>query len=319
MQQPAIFLHHYPMSPFAEKTRLILGFKGLAWHSVMQPNVMPKPDLVALTGGYRRIPVLQIGADVICDTALMAQVLEHLAPQRTLYPAGSSGVARVLAQWADSQLFTAAMGYNFQPAGAAHVFKDAPPEALKAFASDRAAMRGGAPRVAPGDATAAYKGYLRRVANMLQNQPFLLGDAPCIADFAVYHPLWFTQHIATPLATIFDATPEIAPWLARMAAFGHGQMHKSNAMESIASTSTSSSTTMLFGTKNGASEPFVNDHGIALGQRVSIKAESFGLESTEGELIASTKTRISIQRQMDNGNTVRVHFPKIGYQVSPVA
>ena len=41
----------------------MLGFKGLAWKSVEQPPILPKPDLTPLTGGYRRIPVLQEGAD----------------------------------------------------------------------------------------------------------------------------------------------------------------------------------------------------------------------------------------------------------------
>ena len=63
-----IILHHYTMSPFAEKARLMLGFKQLAWRSVHIPPVMPKPDVVALTGGYRKTPVLQIGADVYCDS-----------------------------------------------------------------------------------------------------------------------------------------------------------------------------------------------------------------------------------------------------------
>ncbi|HEX3451354.1 MAG TPA: glutathione S-transferase N-terminal domain-containing protein, partial [Isosphaeraceae bacterium] len=69
-----LILHHYPMSPFAEKIRLILGFKNLHWSSVLIPNIMPKPDLTALTGGYRKTPVLQIGADIYCDTALIAEV-----------------------------------------------------------------------------------------------------------------------------------------------------------------------------------------------------------------------------------------------------
>ncbi|HCE29343.1 MAG TPA: glutathione S-transferase, partial [Comamonadaceae bacterium] len=65
-----LILHHYPASPFAEKVRCVLGFKNLAWKSVIIPSVMPKPDVVALTGGYRRTPLLQIGADIYCDTAL---------------------------------------------------------------------------------------------------------------------------------------------------------------------------------------------------------------------------------------------------------
>jgi glutathione S-transferase len=113
-----LILHHYPQSPFAEKMRLILGYKKLSWQSVLAPMTMPKPNLIALTGGYRRIPVLQIGADVYCDTALICDVLEHIAPEPTLYPDAQKGLARTVAQWADTTLFQVAMAYNFQPAGA---------------------------------------------------------------------------------------------------------------------------------------------------------------------------------------------------------
>ena len=47
-----LILHHYDLSPYAEKIRLIMGYKGLAWKSVQIPMVMPKPDLTCLTGGY---------------------------------------------------------------------------------------------------------------------------------------------------------------------------------------------------------------------------------------------------------------------------
>ena len=93
-----LILHHYPASPFAHKARCVLGFKQLAWRSVTVPSVMPKPDVVALTGGYRRTPVLQIGADIYCDTALICDVLEHLRPEPTLYPPHLKGVSRVFAQ-----------------------------------------------------------------------------------------------------------------------------------------------------------------------------------------------------------------------------
>ena len=59
-----LVLHHYPFSPYAEKIRAMLGYKGIAWKSVQIPPVMPKPDVVALTGGYRKTPILQIGADI---------------------------------------------------------------------------------------------------------------------------------------------------------------------------------------------------------------------------------------------------------------
>ena len=48
-----IIFPHYWTSPFSEKVRLLFGLKGLSWRSVEQPSIMPKPDLVPLTGGYR--------------------------------------------------------------------------------------------------------------------------------------------------------------------------------------------------------------------------------------------------------------------------
>ena len=204
-----LILHHYPTSPFAEKVRLILGYKQLAWKSVFIPMIMPKPDLTALTGGYRKTPVLQIGADIYCDTALICDVLEHLAPAPTIYPDAVKGAARIVAQWADSALFTASMAYNFQPAGVAQVFAGAPAEGVQAFVADRTAMRGGAARMASADATGTYKSYLRRIASMLHGQDFLFGAQPCVADFAVYHPLWFTQDRTPALAGILDATSEV--------------------------------------------------------------------------------------------------------------
>mgnify|MGYP000076282818 CR=1 FL=1 len=143
-----LVLHHYPVSPFAEKIRLILGYKQLPWTSVIIPNIMPKPDVVALTGGHRRTPFLQIGSDIYCDTALVADVLEQLAPTPSLYPSAQKGVVRIVAQWADSQLFPVAMAYNFQPAGVAQVFAGAPAEGVQAFVADRTAMRSGAARMA---------------------------------------------------------------------------------------------------------------------------------------------------------------------------
>jgi glutathione S-transferase len=312
---PDIFLHHYPMSPFAEKVRLMLGYKGLPWKSVLVPSIMPKPDLAAITGGYRRVPVMQVGNQVVCDTALMAEVLEHLAPEKPLYPEHAKGLARVLAQWADAQLFTAAMGYNFSPAGAQHVFRGQAPEALAAFAEDRKAMRAGAPRMHPADAAGIYKSYLRRIASMLHEQPYVLGSAPCVADFAIYHSLWFTRTQATPLASILEATPDVLRWLDRMAAIGHGQMAKSIATESIAACAMNTPASSLFGTEN----TFQDEHGIPLGEQVSIAAESFGTEPTTGTLVAATRTRYTLHRIDARAGEVFVHFPRVGYQLRKAA
>lgn len=304
-------LHHYPSSPFAEKARLMLGFKGLAWQSVYIPMVMPKPDVVALTGGYRRTPLLQIGADVYCDTALIATVLEHLQPQPALFPEHLKGLARIVAQWADGELFWAAMGYSLSPKGAAAMFANQPPEAAQAFAADRGAMRAGMTSLRPGDATSAYRSHLRRLAHMLHEQPFLLGDAPCIADFAAYHPLWFTRTVVPSMAGILDATPGVLAWMDRMAAFGHGQPSKLTSTEAIAIAAAAEPAPL-------PQEAFQDDHGIALGSRVTVAAQSFGTETTEGTLVAATRTHVTLARNDERAGRLHVHFPRIGYVLKEV-
>ena len=311
-----LILHHYPTSPFSEKIRLVLGYKKLAWKSVIIPAISPKPDVLALTGGYRKTPFLQIGNDIYCDSALICDVLELVQPTPTLYPQISEGVARVLAQWADTTLFWAAMAYNLQPKGAAALFANAPPEAAKAFGADRAAMSAGMNRLRPADATAAYKSYVRRLAHMLEGNDFLLGSAPCVADFAAYHPLWFTVKCVPVLASILDATPAVQAWMGRMAALGHGQMEKFSATESIAVCAHSTGATALFG--HDVDAMFQDEHGIALGSQVAISAEVFGQELTTGELIAATRNHFTLKRVDERAGTVLVHFPRIGYVLKAV-
>ena len=305
---PELILHHYANSPFSEKVRLILGYKRLAWRGVTVPSIMPKPDVVALTGGYRRTPFMQVGADIYCDTALICEELELRAPQPSLYPAAVRGMARVLAQWADSTLFWSAMAYNLQPRGAAHLFADAPPEAARAFVADRTAMRQGMARQHPGDATAAYRSYLRRLSTMLESQPFLLGSTPTVADFAAYHPLWFTRTRVPVLADVFGSTPSVLAWMDRMAAIGHGTHSEMSSADAIA-VAAGSKPALLVDTT------FQDEHGIALGEPVIITAESFGLEPTAGTLVAATRTRYIISRTDARAGAVHVHFPRIGFSL----
>jgi glutathione S-transferase len=306
-----LILHHYPTSPFSEKVRLMLGHKGLAWKSVHIPRIMPKPDVQALTGGYRRTPFLQIGADIYCDSALIADVLEHVQPEPALFPTLVRGLSRTVAQWADGTLFWAAMAYNLSPKGAAALFAGQPPEAAQAFAADRGAMRTNMTQLRAGDATSAYRSYLRRIANMLDDQPYLLGQVPCVADFAAYHPLWFSRVVNPAMAGILDATPDVVEWMDRIAAIGHGKPVSLTSTEAIAVARAATPAAHT-------DDTFQDDHGIALGSRVTVAAESFGPEHTEGVLRAATRTRLTIERQDERAGTVHVHFPRIGFVLKEV-
>ena len=306
-----MILHHYPTSPFAEKIRLIFGFKNIAWQGVHIPMVMPKPDLMPLTGGYRKTPVLQIGADIYCDTALICDVLEHMAPAPSLYNAAPKGLVRSLAQWADTLLFPVAMAYNFQPKGAQHVMGTMPEDVVKVFAADRQAMRGGGARMPAADATAMYKSHLRRISSMLEDHAFLLGDTPCLADFSVYHSVWFTIAKVPVIDSILDATPLVRDWYKRMSAFGHGKEHALTAADAIQAAKNAQPVPLT-------DDVFQDEHGFPLGTQVTVAADSFGTEPTQGKLVAATRTRLTLERSDPLTGTVHVHFPRMGFIMKKV-
>src|SRR5580698_9094615 len=104
-----MILHHYTLSPYAEKVRLALGLKRIDWLGVKTPFMMPKPDLTPLTGGYRRAPVLQIGADVYCDTSLILRELERRKPLPTLWPRDTEGLAHAMSWWIEKATFMPAV------------------------------------------------------------------------------------------------------------------------------------------------------------------------------------------------------------------
>jgi glutathione S-transferase len=301
-----LILHHYPMSPFAEKIRLIMGFKGLNWSSVMIPNIMPKPDLTALTGGYRKTPVMQIGADIYCDTALIAEVIEAAAPQPALYPGAGAGASRILAQWADSTLFWTAIPFAMQPAGLAHMFAGVPPEAVKAFGDDRTVFRANLPRMRPADAAAGFGLYLDRLEETLGDQKFFFGSAPSIADFSIYHCLWFVER-GGPVAKIFESYPALQAWRSRLSAFGHGTYEK---LDSGAALSIAHGATPAAPLGENA-----DSHGISIGERVIVAATDTGTDPIEGALYGASPTRISIAREDPRAGNVVVHFPRLGFEL----
>ena len=301
-----LILHHYANSPFAEKARLMLGFKGLAWTSVQIPNVMPKPDLIALTGGYRRTPVLQIGADIYCDTSLIAELLEQLEPQPALFPKQVAAASRVLAQWADGTLFWTAIPYTLQPAGVAVMFKGATAEQMKAFAEDRNAFRNHAPRMRIPEARLSFEIYLERLASMLGKQAFFFGDEPSIADFSICHCLWFVTR-GGPVAEILATHPSLLRWFDRMRTFESAPAKQRSGSEAISVAA--------------ASEPLpstgleVDVHGFSLGEQVLVAATDYGTDVVAGTLYSATRDRLAIRREDQRSGVVVVHFPRLGFEV----
>jgi glutathione S-transferase len=304
-----VILHHYPASPYAEKIRLMLGFKGISWKSVTIPVVMPKPDVLALTGGYRRTPLLQIGADVYCDTARIAAELERRAPSPTLYPFGDTFAVQAMSI-AESALFNVAVPIAFQPENVKIFFPDAQPDFLPTFGADRVAMRkGGTVRRGPlGESKAVFAHLARRLENQFADgRVFLLGNAPCAADFCIYHTLWPIRRVPT-LAALLKPMPKLIAWVDRMKAIGHGKPSEISSAKALE---------IAKGAKPAPlkdAQAYETD-GAALGDTVEVMPVDYALDPVRGELLNASTEEIAVRRSDPRAGTVVVHFPRMGFQL----
>lgn len=302
-----IILHQYDSSPFSEKVRVCLGIKGLAWAAVDQPVIMPKPDLIPLTGGYRRIPVLQIGADIYCDSVLIVAELERRYPTPSLFPNGTGGLATALQYWADREFFQAAVAVIFGGLGdkvdPAFV-KDR--EALSGRPFDPAAMQAVVPFMA--DQLRSHAALL--AAQLADGRAFLEGDAPGLADAAAYYNLWFVSAHFPPATAAFADLPNLADWQARLAAIGHGTRSSMTPAEALAIAAAATPDSDALPASSGAAHPL-------LGQPAIISAVDYGRDPIPGTLVGAGPQQYSISRTVDGLGSVTVHTPRLGYAAVP--
>lgn len=303
-----IILHHYPASPFAEKIRLGLGIKGLAWKSVIIPMVMPKPDLLPLTGGYRKTPVMQIGADIYCDTQLILRELERRFPTPSFYPNNSAGVADAFAFWAEKFMFSPAVGVAFALGKQSDVFNDA-------FKADRAKFSGRDFDVAKMKAALPklldqLRAHLAHLDTMLADgRKFLFGDKPGLGDLGPYHCLWFIAQNAGAEAPPLKDLPRLRDWMQRVAAIGHGKPSELDPKAALEIARKAASEA------KPATDP-ADPEGRKPGNKVSVVPDDTGRDPVIGELVASSAQEVVIKRNDPLVGEVTLHFPRAGFIVS---
>jgi glutathione S-transferase len=296
-----IILHHYDRSPFSEKVRLVLGWKGAAWRSVQIPRWMPKPDLMPLTGGYRKTPVMQIGADIYCDTRVILPEIDRRLPEPALYRGGGG---ELLAGWAEGPFFVTAVGIVFG------TFADNFPPELK---EDRIKMTGGLFDAARMKAEQpAIRAQFRAALGTLERalgdgRAFLAGSAPDIGDFALYHTLWFIRgNVKEP--DLFAGCARSLAWLERMAAFGHGRPSPLDAKDAlaVAAAATPEQVTAASAADFSGAKP---------GDKVTVAANDYGRDPVAGALLAIDAQRIVIHRRDGAVGDLHLHFPRVGFDV----
>ncbi len=295
-----LLLHHYDNSPFSEKVRVCLGIKGLSWGAVDQPVIMPKPDLLPLTGGYRKIPVMQIGADIYCDSVLIVRELERRFPEPTLFPDGNRGLAAALALWTDRSMFQAAVAVIFGNLGehvAPEFIKDR--EALSGAPFDRAKMKRAIPHMT--DQLRAHGALIDE--QLADGRTFLTGEKPGLADANVWYNLWFIENAFPPAAPVLTNFPRIAAWSDRVRGIGHGT--RSEVTPAVALEQAKSATPAP-----GTVSP---EHADLAGKPVRVFADDYGRDPVSGTLWSSSAFHYGVARADPALGDIVVHVPRIGF------
>jgi glutathione S-transferase len=300
-----VILHHFPQSPFSEKIRLILALKNVAWTSVLISRIMPRPDLMPLTGGYRRTPVMQIGADIYCDTQCITRELERRYPQPTLFPSGYYGLASATAMWTDRPFFQNTVNLIF-----GSVADNVPQE----FIDDRERLRGAkfdvaAMREAIPQMRDQFRAHLQWIEAQLRNgHSWMCGDRASLCDVNAYMNVWYVRTNLPDLDKMLFEFPATRSWEARIRAIEHKpckEISPAAALE-IAANAVPRTTVLP--------DPY-DPNRRKPGDLVEVMPDDYGKIKVSGEIVSLSSQHIAIRRQDPRAGEVVVHFPRAGFLV----
>ena len=303
-----MFLHHYEISPFSEKIRLMFGYCNMSWRSVICPSIPPRPGLDPLTGGYRKIPVAQDGADIFCDTRIISSEIANLQNKPLLAKENCDREANDFIDRVDLELFLAAAACISPLQSLRTLLKTNSAIQTARFIQDRVTMMSGSPITAPTARRAKQylSGHYRELESRLSDSKFLFEEEPCVADFSAYHALWMMHAFGT--APYPKRCTAIDRWYGAMTAFGHGQSQKASSDAAFSAAKQATPRPL----------PATNVKDSNLGRDVAIQPADYGREQVVGTLLSSTKERWIVARQTHELGTLHVHFPKEGFAIKRI-
>ena len=303
-----LILHHYDSSPFAQKIRSIFGYCDLSWNSVLSPPMPPRPNLDPLTGGYRKIPVLQIGADLFCDTRIITAELAALTNSPTLDRAQCSADIQNFIDDVDLRVFFASAGSAPPLKALGALLKSFGPLQTLKFIKDRVNMvkTSKVPMPSGAKAQSILKPHYQKLDTMLADQPFLFGEEISIADFSAYHVTWLANLTgANPLS---DSSENTLNWYNRITDFGDGNKAGLDAQQAFT----------IARDNNPRALPRNSKKHESVGKQAQIAPSDYGRDPVMGTLVASTEQRWVIARETPEFGKLHVHFPKQGFELRPL-
>jgi glutathione S-transferase len=306
MSDAPIILHHFDASPFSEKIRLIFGIKKLAWTSVLITRIMPRPDLMPMTGGYRRTPVMQIGADIYCDTQCILRELERRFPEPTLFPGGYEGFGWGTSMWTDRPFFQSTVNLVFGTL-ADRVPADfiADREKLRGAKFDVAAMAAAIPQMR--DQFRAHVSWIE--TQLADGRNWMAGDSFSLCDVHAYMNIWYLRSSLPDAADgMLAEFPSTRAWEARVRAIGHGRRSEISTAAALEIATHAKPQTREMADPG-------DPNGRKPGDLVEVMPDDYGKIKVKGEIVALSPQHIAIRRHDPHAGEIVVHFPRVGFLV----
>lgn len=304
-----LILHHYWPSPFAHKIRLALAWAEISWSAVEIPRLLPKPLLMPLTAGYRRTPVLQVGADIYCDTQNIARYLGELKSAEKLFPKNSIDQALIFSSWIDQVVF---------PLCARTVITLSIDTAPSEFIKDRGGLYFGSnwtEETLKSDLSSVILQLISQfqvIDCALKETGGLLGSSFSYADIAIASLAWFLRNRWEGGAEFLAKFPRVE----RV----ENQIHQK---KGAPPTEISAKDALLIAKDSQSTCQSMVSHwfseSLKVGDLVSITPQAETSDKpVKGKLHRLTETRISIIHQAPEVGNVIIHLPVSGYQVRAI-
>lgn len=301
-----MILHNYDISPYSEKIRLMFGYTEINWQSAISPPNPPRPTVDPLVGGYRRIPVAQIGSDMFCDTRIIAAEIARISGKPELSFENVESEIREFTIKTNSETFLPIVKTSEGKSLLKMLITKYWPWQILSLIKDRAnvAKNSNAPRVKKQEMLANIESFKQVIETKLVNTDFLYGESPCIADFAAYHIIWFAD--LTRSKAFLDNFPNARAWQLRMKELGHGQSKTINRAEVFKVAKETEPRTIR-------PEQLLHEY---IGKAVTIKPNDYARDSVTGTLVGADDSRWIIAHQSKEFGQINVHFPVDGYDIS---
>lgn len=199
-------LYGADVSYFTGKARAYLRWRGVAFSEAMATQAVYR-DVILPNVGWPVIPVLQTpSGEVVQDSAdIISRVEDETGLEPSVYPVGAvqNFVSELLHLYADEWLVLPAMHYRWNynedwtygEFGRMSAPQASPEEQYQIGAKNGQRFKGALPPLGVTASTlkgieTAYEAFLDDFSAHLKDHDFLLGDRPCLADFAMIGPLY---------------------------------------------------------------------------------------------------------------------------------